>query len=159
LPRPDQPPAAALAGNQAEGGPGEGQPGGGRRGRFNPEEMLKQFDKNGDGQLDEEEREAGRAAMAERFRGMGGPGGTGMPGFNREEMLKRFDTNGDGELDETERTAMRDALRAERGGQRNRPDRQNGGPGAGLDDRTGAAPGEGRPGRTRPEGDRRPPSE
>jgi HlyD family secretion protein len=56
-------------------GPGTGgdPAGGGRRGgsggsRTNFQEMLKQFDKNGDGQLDETER----AAMRERFPGGGG---------------------------------------------------------------------------------------
>ncbi|HOK77805.1 MAG TPA: hypothetical protein PLW35_08800, partial [Verrucomicrobiota bacterium] len=92
--------------------------------RFNREEMLKEFDKNGDGELDESEREAMRTALAARFAAMGGPGG---PGFNREEMMKRFDTNGDGELDETERAAMREAMRAQGGGPRGRQDRVPGG--------------------------------
>jgi HlyD family secretion protein len=91
--------------------------------RFNREEMLKEFDKNGDGELDENEREAMRTALAARFGAMGGPAG---PGFNREEMMKRFDSNGDGELDETERAAMREAMRAQGGGQRGRQDRAPG---------------------------------
>jgi Ca2+-binding EF-hand superfamily protein len=70
--------------------------------------MMKEFDKNGDGELDEEERNAMRETLRQRFGGPGGPGGGGRgPGFNREEMLKRFDKNGDGELDEEEREAMR----------------------------------------------------
>jgi HlyD family secretion protein len=52
-----------------EGGRGEGQRGG--RGRFNREGFMKQFDTNGDGQLDEKER----AAVQERFgRDRGRPG-------------------------------------------------------------------------------------
>ena len=57
------------------GGRGERPDGGGgprRREGFNPEAMLKQFDKNGDGQLDETEREAMQTAMRERFGGQGG---------------------------------------------------------------------------------------
>ncbi|MCX8107304.1 MAG: efflux RND transporter periplasmic adaptor subunit, partial [Verrucomicrobiae bacterium] len=119
-----------LASGQTEEGsqPPEERP---RRPRFNPEQMLKEFDKDGDGQLSESEREAMRETLAARFGamgGQGGPGGAGMVGggqrFNREEMLKRFDTNGDGELDETERAAMREAMRGQGGGPRFRPDRQ-----------------------------------
>jgi hypothetical protein len=76
------------AGPQAAvGPPGEG---GERRGgggtRFNREEMMKQYDKDGDGELNEEERNAMRTAMRERFgsgqggerrRGEGGEGGFG----------------------------------------------------------------------------------
>ena len=52
------------------GGPGGGGPGGGG---FNREAIMKEFDKNGDGELSQEER----AAMRERFGGgqRGGPGG------------------------------------------------------------------------------------
>lgn len=102
-----------------DSGPGGG-PGGGRGAgapAFDREAMVKQFDKNGDGQLDETEGAAMREALSQRF-GQAGRGGAGgqrgqMP--NREEMLKRFDKNGDGEIDEQEREAMR----AEFG--RNRP--------------------------------------
>ena len=79
----------------AVGPPGEGRPpgeGGERRGNrggggFNREEMLKQYDKDGDGELSEDERNAMRTAMRERFgsgqgggerrRGEGGEGGFG----------------------------------------------------------------------------------
>jgi Ca2+-binding EF-hand superfamily protein len=68
------------------------------------QEMLKQFDTNGDGQLDETER----AAMRERFgRGMPGQEG-GASRTNRQDLMKQFDTNGDGQIDETERAAMRE---------------------------------------------------
>lgn len=91
---------------------------------------MKQFDKNGDGELDETERTAMRETMAARFGAQGGQGRQGGQGggFNREEMMKRFDKNGDGELDESERAAMR----AEFGGSRTnrterRRDSENGG--------------------------------
>lgn len=62
---------ASLSGDTAAPGSaaGERRNRGGPGGNFpNREEMVKQFDKNGDGQLDEEER----AAMRERFGGQGG---------------------------------------------------------------------------------------
>jgi len=105
---------------------------GGRGGGFNREELMKQYDKNGDGELDESEREAMRAAMAARFGSSGGPARAregaqgerqGQPRFNREEMLKQYDKNGDGELDETERAAMRESFG---GGRTNRADRPRG---------------------------------
>ena len=52
--------------------------------------LLKRFDKNGDGQLDESER----ADM-------------------RKYFLARFDKNGDGRLDEDERAAMREEFKAQ----------------------------------------------
>ena len=92
-----------------EGGAPDGQRGSGQRGfaGVNPEEMLKRFDKNGDGQLDDGERNA----MRESFGGQRGQRGPG--GFNSAEMLKRFDKNGDGQLDEEERAAMRETTRQE----------------------------------------------
>lgn len=92
------------------GSRGNGMRQGGSPGGFNPEEMMKRFDKNGDGQLDEEERNAMRESFG-GMRGQGGPGGPG--GSNREEMMKRFDKNGDGQLDEEERNAMRETTRQE----------------------------------------------
>ncbi|MBM3879402.1 MAG: HlyD family efflux transporter periplasmic adaptor subunit [Verrucomicrobia bacterium] len=139
-------------GGEGGGGPGGGE-GGGRRSRFNQEEVLRQYDANGNGQLDDDERQAMMAAFQARFGGQGGqgrpggqsgPGGQGgfggmggpggFPGGNLQEMIKRFDKNGDGELDDPEREAMRETLREERS--RNRPS-------------SGAEPGRGGP---RPEG-------
>jgi len=117
--RPDSasgaPATFGMAPGEAGGERGAAQGRSGRRGAFNPEEMVKQFDKNGDGQLDETEREAMRTEMAARFGGMGGMGGGGQRP-NREEMIKQYDKNGDGELDETEREAMRAAMAARFGG-------------------------------------------
>lgn len=130
--------------NQVAGGLGAprgdrpaGQESGQRRGGFNQEEMLKQYDKDGDGQLSEAEQTAMRDALRQRF-GQGGPGG-GMPGGDREAMMKEFDKDGDGQLSEEERTAMRDAMRQRFGGQagsgaggggRNRGGGQSGGTGS-----------------------------
>ncbi|MCL4180806.1 MAG: efflux RND transporter periplasmic adaptor subunit, partial [Verrucomicrobia bacterium] len=94
-------PAPALA--AVQGGPAS----------LNPQEMLKQFDKDGDGQLNDEERQAMRAEMQQRFGGQGGPGA----GFNREEMVKQFDKDGDGALNDEERQAMRAEMQQRFGGQ------------------------------------------
>ena len=67
------------------------------------EEMVKKFDKDGDGKLSEAERQEARKSMG------------GRPGMNREELMKKFDTNGDGKLDETERQAARAAMAKNRG--------------------------------------------
>lgn len=83
--------------------PADAQPGWGQRapGEINPE-LLKRFDKNGDGRIDEQERAAAREQMA---RGGGPRPGPAM----REQIMKRFDHNGDGQLDEAERAEMEQA--------------------------------------------------
>jgi HlyD family secretion protein len=64
-------PADADTATASRAGPAENGPGRrGNRGGFNREEMLKRFDKNGDGQLDEAEQTALRAAFPRR---RGGP--------------------------------------------------------------------------------------
>ncbi len=153
IPSTNLPPVAPTAGgmpgvgNDSALGAPVARAGGDRRELPNLEELRKQYDKDGDGQLNEAEREAMRVAMAERFGAMGGPGMRGTNGpagggrFNREEMLKRFDTNGDGQLDETELAAMRASLGGGRGGEGRGPRRDGQtGPGAGA--------GSGRPGST-----------
>lgn len=66
------------------------------------EEMMRRFDKNGDGTLDEAEKAELRAAIDAHHR---------EREQHREEMRKRFDTNGDGELDESERAALQRSRR------------------------------------------------
>lgn len=60
------------------------------------DEIIKKFDKDGDGQLSEQERadarEAFKAKMAER----------------KAELIKKYDKDGDGKLSEEERKAARD---------------------------------------------------
>ena len=108
---PERGPAAVEPGTARPvpaGGPAlAGGPGGPGPGGFDREAMMKEFDKNGDGTLDEEERAAMRETLRQRFGAGGGPGGGRGQMPNREELLKRFDKNGDGELDEEEREAMR----------------------------------------------------
>jgi Ca2+-binding EF-hand superfamily protein len=61
------------------------------------EHKVKKFDKNGDGVIDEAERQEMRARMQER----------------RAEMLAKYDTNNDGELSAEERAQMRKDRAAE----------------------------------------------
>lgn len=59
------------------------------------EELIKRFDKNGDGKLDEAEKAAAHKAMRRE--------GGGGQGDRYKELLRRFDKNGDGRLDDAER--------------------------------------------------------
>ena len=78
---------------------------------------LQKFDKNGNGQLDPDEKEAAKAAMQQRREQGGGkgPGGKGGPDpERRQKLLAKFDTDGDGKLSDTEKAAAKEA-RAKRG--------------------------------------------
>jgi Ca2+-binding EF-hand superfamily protein len=76
-------------------------------------EMLKRFDKNGDGKLDDDERAEAKDAMlreqmdrqATRAAALGGSEA------ERAKMLERFDKNHDGRLDDEERAAAEKAGR------------------------------------------------
>ena len=59
------------------------------------EEILKKFDTDGDGKLDEEERKKVRDEMVSRR--------SGLPPL----LAKKFDKDGDGKLSEDERAAFR----------------------------------------------------
>ena len=73
-----------------------------RKGRPGPPpEMIKQFDKDGDGQLSEEERKAMRETLQSRMQ------------ERRKEMLEKFDADKDGELSEEERSKAQAAHRAQ----------------------------------------------
>jgi Ca2+-binding EF-hand superfamily protein len=77
------------------------QPGAGGRRPLPPEareRVLEQFDADGDGQLNEAERQAARAGFEARR------------AEKRAELLERFDADGDGELNETERAAAREEI-------------------------------------------------
>jgi Ca2+-binding EF-hand superfamily protein len=65
---------------------------------------LVEFDANGDGVISDDERP--QRPDRGRVNGVGGPDGNGP---SREEMLAEFDADGDGELSESEREAMKAA--------------------------------------------------
>ncbi len=92
--------------------PGEGN---GKRAELR-QRALQKFDKNGNGQLDPDEREAAKEAMQKR-REQGGGKGPGRQGGRdperRQKLLEKFDPDGDGKLSETERAAAK-AARAKR---------------------------------------------
>lgn len=144
------PPRAAPAPDAPQAAPGEplAATDGGRtgdnarkRGSFNPQEMLKQFDKDGDGKLDDTERAAMGAAMAARFGG--GPGGdrtNSRPRLSQEELLQRFDKNSDGKLDEDEMAAMRESFGRGRSGQGKGPGRRGATDAGGGETPRGGAP-------------------
>ena len=75
-------------------------------------EMLKKFDKDGDGKLSDEEKSTLRAEMQNR-RGGGRDRKQWTP-EQRDEMLKKFDTDGDGKLSQEERDTAREAMKASR---------------------------------------------
>lgn len=85
------------------------------RGMRLPPEILKKYDKDGDGKLSDEEgkaaREGRRKEMLEKYDADGDGKITGderkkMDEDRRSEMIKRFDKDGDGKLSEEERKAM-----------------------------------------------------
>ena len=102
--------AMQAKGQPGKGAPGKGAPGIGGAGKGNGpgngpghEAILKHFDKNGDGKLDEQERAAAMKARGEKGDGQ-------KPGAGREEAMKRFDKDGDGKLNDEERAAARKAM-------------------------------------------------
>tara|TARA_R110000737_G_scaffold2923_10_gene9342 strand:- start:132115 stop:133089 length:975 start_codon:yes stop_codon:yes gene_type:complete len=114
-------------------GRGEGEGRGGRRGGFEQmEQRLMQFDTDGDGILDESERDAMVAAMRKRMTDRFDADGDGIVSIEEqfaarrafmldsrrgEQMKERFDADGDGQLNEAETAAMNadlDARDAER---------------------------------------------
>lgn len=62
--------------------------------------LLKRFDQDGDGRLNDSEKAEARKAGEDR---------RAKAKAHRQEVLSRFDADGDGKLDDTERQAMRDA--------------------------------------------------
>lgn len=88
--------ATGIIAKPEKGGkkPGSGE------GRPSREEVMKKFDKDGDGKLNEDERAEARKAMEAR----------------RAEMIEKFDKDGDGKLNEEERKAAM-ASRTKPGGE------------------------------------------
>lgn len=80
-------------------------------------EAMRQFDKDGDGKLNPEERKAMREVRGAR-RGQDGNRPRRRDGVQdaerRQAILKRFDANGDGKLDDAEKATLRKAMEARR---------------------------------------------
>lgn len=105
---------AAWEKRRAEGGPqAEGRRRQGRPGGFDRAAMLKKFDKDESGDLNEEERAALKQHIGElrAKRGEGQARPQGRPAFDREKILAEFDKDEDGKLNEEERTAAKAAMR------------------------------------------------
>ena len=101
-----------LLGPLADAAPGQGKAKGARpqgkgEGKGIPAEILKRFDKDGDGKLNDAERAAAKKAHDEKG-GRPGQAGGG-DGKHREEIVKRFDKDGDGKLNDQERAAAKKA--------------------------------------------------
>ena len=74
-------------------------------------EILKKFDKDGDGKLSDTEKASLRSEMQSR---RGGRDRKQWTPEQRNEMLKKFDKDGNGELSDDERAAVREAMRPSR---------------------------------------------
>lgn len=93
--------ATLAAGTFAVSAQEEGRRGGrGGAPRELPPEIVKKYDKDGDGKLNEEETKTAREALqAEREAA-------------RKKMIEKFDKDGDGKLNDEERKAAREAAEA-----------------------------------------------
>jgi len=83
----------------------DGKKPGSKEGRPSREEIIKKFDKDGDGKLNDEEKAELRKKMAERS-----GGGRKLPPF----LMKKFDKDGDGKLSDEEKAEARKAMEARR---------------------------------------------
>ena len=83
----------------------DGKKPGSKEGRPSREEIIKKFDKDGDGKLNDEEKAEVRKKMAERS-----GGGRKLPPF----LMKKFDKDGDGELNDEEKAEARKAMEERR---------------------------------------------
>jgi hypothetical protein len=93
-----------YAADEKPKGPPEGRP--------NREEMLKRFDANGDGKLDDTERQTMRAEM-EKEHPKAAKKAQAAGGEMRDRALARFDKDGDGMLNDAERAEADATMRAE----------------------------------------------
>ncbi|MFC1742592.1 ankyrin repeat domain-containing protein [Candidatus Riflebacteria bacterium] len=89
----------------------------GSSGRAGLNAYLKKFDINGDGVLDDSEKEQIRNRMGQRT---GDSSGQNFIQIRRKLMLQRFDLNGDGRLDREEREKVMEQRRNRFGGQNRR---------------------------------------
>ena len=87
--------------------------------RKNFQELIKRFDRDGDGRLNEQERQLMRQEMEKRA----STDTATRP--SREEIIKKYDRNGDGRLDTRELAAMRSQMTRTRDGAGKRPSGNN----------------------------------
>ncbi|MDZ4656934.1 MAG: EF-hand domain-containing protein [Bythopirellula sp.] len=117
------------------------------------EEMIKEFDADGDGKLSDDERQTAREAMRERRgdrpegrrrQGQGrGPGGEGRPAPPDPNLLfDEFDADKDGQLSRDEFMKLTEVQRERRGPRPPREGRPDGPPRGEGDDRPGPPPGD-----------------
>lgn len=109
---------AALTGLVASTANADEQAKGGR----NRDDLIKKFDTNGDGKLDEQEKEAAKKEFQ-------GKRGAGNRAGGMAELIKKFDKNGDGKLDDQEREAAHKEMKGGRKPGATKP--TDGKPGAG----------------------------
>ena len=76
-------------------------------------EILKKFDKDGDGKLSDTEKKTLQAEMQNR---QGGHDRKQWTPEQRNEMLKKFDKDSDGKLSDTEKASLRSEMQSRRGG-------------------------------------------
>lgn len=116
----------ALATAEPPKGEGKKRPEGPRQ---VPKEILEKFDKDGDGKLSKEERQAAmEARKAEMLKKYDKDGDGKLSKEEREaiaadrkaEFMKKYDTDGDGKLSDEEKAAARKAMGDRRGGSRER---------------------------------------
>lgn len=110
---------ATLLVGSLSAGEGDAQERGANRAQFR-QEMVNQFDADGDGKLNEEERDRARAKRGKRAkqgnrgerggRARGGPGGPPDP----DQVFERFDENGDNQLSREEFMKLTEEMRAMR---------------------------------------------
>lgn len=118
---------SALRGSRE--GESRGGPGGERGQMPSAAEIIKKYDKDGNGELSAAELEVMLQEQRQRVQQRGGRGGSDMQGrggrggqggqggrMSREQIMEKYDANGDGELSEDERAALREDMQKRRGG-------------------------------------------
>lgn len=144
---------AVLATAQAQDDPNPDSQPRQRRGPEFRQQMIEEFDADGDGQLSEEERQTARQTMRERRRSQDGQArprgaqGRGGPGAMRDPnaLFDQYDADGDGKLSREEFLELSNALRGRGGPPESRPrdgrgPRRGPPPAAGAPDRPGPPP-------------------
>lgn len=82
----------------------EKAPPGDHEGRLGKKRVIEQFDKDGDGKLNEEEKAEAMAALKDKM-------GDATPEQIRERLKEHFDADGDGKLNDEERAKLEEHLK------------------------------------------------